>query len=289
MIKEFLKLLRVSHWIKNLFVFVPVLFSKQLFNINYSGEVILAFISFSIASSMVYVFNDLRDEKEDKMHPKKRFRPIASGKISKTNAVIIIVILFALLVASVFLFNYKFIVVLFAYIIINAFYTTILRKVVVLDIICIAAGFMLRVMGGAFVINVYISKWLVLTTLFISLFLAAMKRRSELVLSIIENNTRKVLSDYSIDFANHISSISAAGVIICYALYSVAERTVQYFHTENIVYTTIFVIFGIFRYMFLAYSKEKGENTIEILFTDIPMMLNILFYILSIIGIIYFL
>jgi len=289
MIKDYLKLIRISHWIKNLFVFVPLLFSKHLFNVTYSFEVFLAFLTFGIASSMVYVFNDLLDEKEDKLHPKKKFRPIASGKISKTTAVIIIAILLMLLVLSSFRFNYRFIIVLFAYIAINAFYTTILRKVVVLDIICIAAGFMLRVMGGAFVINVYISKWLVLTTLFISLFLAAIKRRSELVLSIIENNTRKVLSDYSIDFVNHIASISAAGVIICYALYSVADRTVAYFHTENIVYTTIFVVFGIFRYMFLAYSKEKGENTIEILFTDVPMILNILFYILSIIGIIYFL
>lgn len=289
MIREIIKLIRISHWIKNLFVFVPVLFSKHLFSIDYSGEVFLAFISFGLASSLVYVFNDLLDAKEDRLHPKKKFRPIASGKISQSNAVMIILVLFILLLLSSFRFNFRFNLVLIAYIIINGFYTTLLRKVVVLDIICIAAGFMLRVMGGAFVINVYISKWLVLTTLFISLFLAAIKRRSELVLSITQNNTRRVLSDYSVDFVNHIASISAAGVIICYALYSVAERTVEYFRTENIVYTTIFVVFGIFRYMYLAYTKEKGENTIEILFSDWPMMLNVGIYILSIIGIVYFL
>jgi hypothetical protein len=157
-----------------------------------------------------------------------------------------------------------------------------------LDLLCIAGGFMLRVLGGAFVIDVYVSSWLVLTTLFISLFLAVMKRKSELNLNIGDNGARKVLNDYSHEFINQISAVSAGGVIISYALYTVADRTVTYFQTENLIYTTIIVVFGIFRYMFLAYRKSEGENTIDVLISDMAMITASILYIVSTVAIIYF-
>ena len=167
-------------------------------------------------------------------------------------------------------------------------YTFFLKEIVIVDIICIASGFMLRVLGGALVINVYISSWLILTTLFLSLFLAIMKRKSEIALLTNESNTRVVLKDYTLDFINQISSISAAGVIICYALYTVSERTIIIFGTENLVFTTIFFIFGVFRYMYIVYTQQRGENTIEIIIKDAPMIINGLLYGVSIIYFVYF-
>ena len=288
MVKNYLSLIRIPHWIKNLFVFIPVLFSKNLFDKEHFQIVLLAFITFCVASSLVYIINDIFDIKSDKIHPAKRYRPLASGKISIRSALTVILILSVLLVLLLSQFNYKFILVVSAYVLLNFFYSIYLKNIVIVDIICIASGFMLRVIGGGFVIDVYISSWLILTTLFVSLFLAVMKRRSELVAQKAESETRKVLDDYSLDFINQISSISAAGVIVCYALYSVSARTVEYFHSEHLIYTTIFVVFGIFRYMFLVYKRSKGENTVEILLSDIPMIINLGLYILTIVLIIYF-
>jgi 4-hydroxybenzoate polyprenyltransferase len=163
------------------------------------------------------------------------------------------------------------------------------KHIVLLDIFSIAAGFILRVLAGGLIIDVTISSWLLLTTMFISLFLAIIKRQSELKLNNEDINsvTRNVLSLYSPEFTNQIATIAASGVIICYALYTVSVRTVSIFGTENLIYTTPFVVFGIFRYMYLAYISNKGENTTEIILTDLPMILNILLYIFIVTLIIY--
>ncbi|MBN2571505.1 MAG: decaprenyl-phosphate phosphoribosyltransferase [Ignavibacteriales bacterium] len=287
MIYNYLKLIRVSHWIKNLFVFVPLIFSKHLFEFDYSYYVTLAFIAFCICSGIIYIFNDIFDIEYDKFHPAKKYRPLPSEKISIKNAIILMFILSIVIIPILLNLSLKFFVVIFAYFIINIFYTLFLKKIVIVDIITIAIGFMLRVLGGAAVVNIYISKWLILSTIFISLFLAVMKRRSELVSNNNEIITRKVLENYSIDFINQVGAIVAAGVIICYSLYSVDARTKVYFGTENLVYTTLFVIFGIFRYMYLVYLKQKGESSIEMIFKDIPLLISVALYIISVVAIIY--
>lgn len=289
-IGNYLKMMRMEQWIKNFFVFVPLIFSKNLFSTQYFVQVIIAFVAFCLTSSSVYIMNDLVDIEQDRLHPKKKYRPIASGAISKKNAIIWLVLLGVIVIFLMTNLNLKFDLVLAGYILINILYSLVLKQLVIIDIISIAGGFMLRVLGGAFAISVYISSWLILTTLFISLFLAIMKRRSELGLSLSESNgvTRKVLSEYSISFTEQIASISAAGVIICYALYSVSERTVNYLHSENLVYTTIFVVFGIFRFMYLVYKRSKGENATEVMVTDLPMIVNVILYVLVTVYIVYF-
>lgn len=290
MIKKALHLLRVSQWIKNLFVFVPLLFSRHLFEAAYSSKVFIGFIIFSFVSSIVYILNDISDVESDKMHPVKKNRPIASGAISVGLAYKIAAVITVGTIAILPYTNMYFGIVVGLYLIINFFYSKKLKHLVLLDVFSIAAGFMLRVIAGAVIIDVYISSWLMLTTMFISLFLAIMKRRSEIELVKDDAGsggaTRKVLEHYSVTFTDQIATITAAGVIICYALYTVSERTVKAFGTENLIYTTPFVAFGIFRYMFLVY-KDKGENASEILITDMQMILNISLYLLSIILIIY--
>jgi len=288
MVKEYFKLLRVTHWVKNLFIFIPIIFAKQLFNWEEFSVVLLTFLTFSLITSAVYIFNDLIDIESDRAHPKKKFRPLASETIPRKSAVRIIILLLLSGAILTMLLNGYFVSILAGYIIINIFYSIYLKHVVILDLICIAAGFILRVLAGAVVIDVFVSQWLILTTLFISLFLAVMKRRSEIVIADEDSNSRKVLEEYTIPFIDQISAISAGAVIISYALYSISGKTIEYFNTENLIYTTIFVIFGIFRYMFLVYKKSKGESAIEIMITDLPMLLNVILYFVTVILIIYF-
>lgn len=276
--KEIIKLLRVSHWTKNVFVFVPLVFSKNLMNKDFLVEVLFAFVFFSIASSLVYVFNDLIDAGKDKLHQIKKFRPIASGKISRSKAVIIIFILIILTAVSFFVLNLQFNLVLLGYILLNISYSLLLKKIVIIDLLSVSIGFMLRVISGALVITVPLSSWLILTTLFLSLFLAVAKRRAEFIIYENENNTRIVLKDYNLKLLDLFLAVSAGGIIISYSLYSVAERTVNYFHTENLVFTTIFVIYGIFRYLYLIHKEKNGENSLEILLKDIPSIINIFIY-----------
>lgn len=289
MIRNYLNLLRITQWIKNLFVFVPLLFSLHLFEKEFLSQSLLAFILFSFSSSLIYVFNDIIDINSDAAHPQKKFRPLPSGQIKKSSAWIVILILLMLVVVLSFFANTDFKYLLIAFIVLNIFYSLYLKHIVILDIFSIAAGFTLRVLGGAAIISVPVSSWLILTTMFISLFLGVMKRHAELVqLTEKENHlTRKVLSDYSITFANQMATVAAAGVIVCYALYTVAQRTVSVFGTENLIYTTPFVVFGIFRFMYLEYQNQKGENTTQIMLTDFQMILTVILYGVTTVLIIY--
>ncbi len=289
MILNYFKLLRLPQWIKNFFVFVPLLFSRHLFYQHDFLLTLFGFILFCFTSSIVYVINDIIDVEADKAHPVKKLRPLPSGKISKNSAVVLAVI-FALAVGfSLFYVNKFFFWCILSYFILNVFYSFSFKHIVLLDIFSIAAGFMLRVIAGALIINVEISSWLILTTMFVSLFLAIMKRQSELKLfqKTESISTRKVLESYSLDFTNQMATIAASGVIICYALYTVSSRTVSIFRTDNLIYTTPFVVFGIFRYMYLVHMSQKGENTTEIMITDVPMIINVLLYVLSTISIVY--
>jgi 4-hydroxybenzoate polyprenyltransferase len=289
MLLNYLKLIRIQQWVKNVFVFVPLLFSHNLFERDYFLTILFAFFIFSLASSAIYVINDLIDIEADSAHPFKKNRPLPSGAISKTTAVIIFIVILIVIGLLLPNFNYNFIICVAAFIVLNILYTFYFKHVVILDVFSIAAGFTLRVLAGAFVINVPISSWLILTTMFLSLFLGVMKRHSELTLTPADENSssRKVLADYSLNFADQMATVAAAGVIICYALYTVAERTVSVFSTENLIYTTPFVVFGIFRYMYLEYMSNRGENTTKIIATDFPMIVTVVLYIVTTVLIIY--
>lgn len=283
-----IKLLRIQSWVKNIFIFVPLVFSKHLFDFNVVVNVFIGFIVFSITSSFVYVFNDIIDEERDKHHPQKKIRPIASGIINKKEATLFLFFLLLIMIFFSFELNPKFVFMIWLYVLINIAYSIYLKKVVIVDIFCIAAGFLIRVVSGAFIISVYLSNWLILTTIFLSLFLAVMKRRVEIANSSNSAIQREVLKDYSLDFIDLIAAITSAAVILSYALYTVAERTILAFGSEYLVFTTLFVIFGIFRYMFLAIKKNMGENVAEVFYKDIPMIINLILYLCSSLYLIYF-
>jgi 4-hydroxybenzoate polyprenyltransferase len=280
--------MRIADWIKNLFIFVPWLFAKQMFNTGGTTKVISAFFSFCLISSFVYVLNDRFDIENDRRHPAKKLRPLASGAVSINAAYSFMAILLAgsLVIAS--FLDAKFILILLTYALINLFYSIKLKNIVIVDIFTIAAGFILRIAAGAVAVDVILSKWLLLTTLFLSLFLAIMKRRSEQMIVSENGTSRKVLTEYDPQTIEQISMIASSGVIICYALYTVAEQTISKFGTERLIYTTIFVVFGIFRYIYLSHKKHNTENVAEVIIKDIPMLINLLLYIIAVTLIIYF-
>lgn len=289
MILNYLKLVRVPQWIKNLFVFVPLLFSQHLFDVDYFTTTLFAFVVFCLASSLIYVINDIIDIEADKAHPTKKNRPLPAGLISKRSALIVAVVLTAVIASLLPQFNKEFIYFVTVFVLLNLLYSFWFKHIVILDVFSIAAGFSIRVLAGAVVISVPISSWLILTTMFISLFLGVMKRHSELILVAENENapSRKVLSQYSLNFADQMATVAAAGVIICYALYTVSERTVSAFGTENLIYTTPFVVYGIFRFMYLEYISNKGDNTTRIVFSDIQLILTVLIYAITTVLIIY--
>jgi len=289
MILNYLKLVRVPQWVKNFFVFVPLLFSQHLFDVDYFTTTLFAFVVFCLASSLIYVINDIIDIEADKAHPTKKNRPLPSGLISKRSALIVAVFLNAVIVILLPQFNKEFLYFVTAFVLLNILYSFWFKHIVILDVFSIAAGFSIRVLAGAVVISVPISSWLILTTMFISLFLGVMKRHSELILVAENENapSRKVLSQYSLNFADQMATVAAAGVIICYALYTVSERTVSAFGTENLIYTTPFVVYGIFRFMYLEYISNKGDNTTKIVFSDLQIILTVLIYTITTVSIIY--
>jgi 4-hydroxybenzoate polyprenyltransferase len=289
-----LRLIRPVQWTKNIFVFAALVFSRHLLEPGYALLSFRAFLAFSFTASFVYIMNDAADRDRDRMHPKKRYRPIASGEISLKQAFVIALGLLAIVILLVTGLDWKFDMCLAAYMVMNLAYSFYLKDLVLIDVFVIAIGFMLRVIGGAFVINVPRSSWLLLTTMFLSLFLGIAKRRGELV-SIGSRNieggkpyhTRKVLEHYSIEFAEQMTTICAAGFVFSYALYTVSERTVKMFGTENLILTTPFVLYGIFRYLYLLHRKSLGENPTEIVLSDIPMIINFVAYAIAMLAIIY--
>ncbi len=289
-IKVYSKLLRTEQWVKNLFLFAPLVFSKHLFEIDYVVKVIIAFGTFCISSSIVYVVNDIIDREADRLHPKKKSRPIAAGLVTIPHAIIVIIILFVALIFFLQNFVTSFIFTAVLYLILNLLYSFFLKRIVLVDVFIIASGFMLRVLAGAFAIEVVISHWLVLCTLFLSLFLAISKRRSELLLTSEQHvqSGRVVLQLYTVDFLDQLMTIIASGVAISYALYTVAERTIKVFGTENLIFTTIFVLFGLFRYIYLMRLKKVEDNLVLLIAKDVPLLINVIVWFLACIVIIYF-
>jgi 4-hydroxybenzoate polyprenyltransferase len=288
-ILKLIELIRPKQWIKNFFVFAPLLFAGELFHINIFIKSIYAFLAFSGVSSLVYIINDISDIESDKYHKEKRFRPLASGDVTTNQARIFFVVIFAITVLLCLNLSKGFIIAAATYFIINLLYSLKVKNIVLLDVFFISFGFMLRIIGGAAAISVQLSSWMILTAIFISLFLAISKRRAELSQNNNQNleKQRKVLTEYDITFTDQMNTIAATGTIICYALYTVSEKAIKTFNTENLIYTTPFVIYGIFRYLYLIHKKNLGESPSQVVTKDLPLIINVFIWLVISIFIIY--
>ena len=289
MIRALLVSMRPMQWAKNVFVLAAPLFGKRLFDSADILLVALAFSAFSVVSSGVYLLNDILDRQRDREHPQKEHRPIAAGKLPVGVAAVAAALLVCAGIAGGTLVNAGLGQVLLLYVAIQVVYSVWLKQVVLVDVFCIASGFVLRVMAGAVVLDLYLSSWLILTTIFLSLFLALCKRRAEVVL--LEErgeNHRETLREYLPAFLDQIIAVSTASVILCYSLYTLDARTVAEFGTRNLVFTVPFVIFGIFRYVFLVHLRRGGASPVRTLLRDPPLLLNGVLWVMCAVGIIYF-
>jgi 4-hydroxybenzoate polyprenyltransferase len=272
--------LRPGQWTKNLFVLAAIFFSKSLFHPHAALKVCIAFVLYCLVAGSTYLFNDICDRESDARHPVKSKRPVASGRMSVRFAICLMIACMAVAFTGAYLLNIQFFVVCIIAVALQVMYSLVLKKIVIVDVFVIAAAFVLRVFAGGVVINVEISAWILICTLLLALFLALGKRRHELVMVASGvTNDRKVLEEYSSQLLDQMISIVAASTVITYALYTVSESTRLRFHTQNLIFTIPFVLYGIFRYLYLIHTREGGGNPENILVTDKPLYVDILLWI----------
>lgn len=266
---ELLRLMRPHQWVKNGFVFTGLLFGHAWHDTHLVTQAVLAFAVFCLVSSAVYVFNDIVDMEQDKLHPKKKNRPLASGKVSRTVAIIQSAVLAIAAVLLGWWVSPAVMYIVLGYGLMNIAYTLHLKHVVILDIFIIATGFMLRILAGTLGLGIPPSQWLLLCGLMVTLFLGFTKRRAE-IFALSEDKTahRKVLEHYSPVLLDKMIGINAAGVIMSYSLYTMNADTIRIHGTGNLIYTVPFVMYGVFRYIYLLHHQSRGGDTAHDLVRD---------------------
>lgn len=278
----FIKLMRPYKWSKNIIVFAALLFSQNLFNPELLIKVTLSFFIFSLYSSFIYIINDIYDAERDAQHPDRKKRPIASGLISKDEALkFAIFILIITTIPASFLLNVQTLSIFAAYILMNFAYSIRLKREFLIDIFIIATGFVFRVLVGAFAINTIASPWLILSSFVLALFLALSKRYHEAVLLNGDSKTRESLEHYTKENTNQMMIISSTLVIMTYILYTFNSDF------KNIVLTIPFVIYGNLRYLYLMSRKDIGSEPELVFFKDRPFLFNIILWVISVLILVY--
>ena len=290
--KMYFELLRIKSWVKNGFLFLPLVFALKLLEQDLFISVVIAFFSFSFCSSFIYIINDVLDAKADALHPRKKNRPIPSGKISSRLALMIGVGCLAASFGLAFSFaiSVVFSYVLLCYLFLNIAYVLVLKNIHLIELFVVAINFVLRVLAGCFVINVAPSNWILVVTFFLSLLLVLVKRRAELV--VLGTNAaahRKVLKYYSEGFLDKLILIAATITITAYILYSIDPKVTFLLKTNSLIYTSIFVVIGVFRFVQLSEGKEfdgEGDPT-TLLFKDRFTQLVLLAWLISLFFLLY--
>ncbi|MBU0676480.1 MAG: decaprenyl-phosphate phosphoribosyltransferase [Verrucomicrobia bacterium] len=292
LIVHIIKAMRPSQWTKNAIVLAAFFFAfgaeERGLGLSLLWRAVYAMGLFCIVSSAVYIMNDLKDAERDRLHPTKRHRPIASGAISPAQASTLSVVLAGAGLAMAWYLSRPFFFVIGGYVVIQIFYTFILKQVALVDVFVIASGFVLRALAGAVVIDVPISPWLLLCALLLALFLGLCKRRHEKVVEKdFAGGTRPMLEDYHEKLLDQLIAIVSAATIVCYALYTLWPDTVEKFGTTQLGFTIPFVLFGIFRYLDLVYRHEKGGRPEKILLTDGPLLVDLFLYGLTVLLVLF--
>jgi 4-hydroxybenzoate polyprenyltransferase len=280
--------IRPHQWTKNLVVFAPLALSKHLFEAEAFGRAALAFILFCGLSGAVYLVNDLADLERDRRHPQKRLRPLASGALAPRRAALFAAVLTFVCLGLGPLLGGPFALCALIYLLLNLAYSFGLKGVVILDVIAISLGFVLRAVAGALAIAVQFSDWLLVCTTLLALFLALAKRRHELTsLNDAASDHRPILAEYSPYLLDQMISVVTASCLMAYAFYSMAPETVEKYRTDRLAWTIPFVLYGIFRYLYLVHRREQGGSPTDILLTDRPLLLDVALWALTIILIVY--
>jgi len=288
--KYYIKLLRPKDWAKNLFLFVPSFFAGSFFVAAKAGLLLEGFVAFSFFASSIYIINDYRDIEDDRKHPKKSKRPLASGKVKKNAAIVICIMLLAAGIALAYLadHSFQFLFILGLYFFMNLAYSLGIKNIAILDILILAAGFVLRVKAGAIIAEVDTTDWLIVMTFLLSLFMAIAKRRDDMLLKISTGtDMRKSMSGYNLDFLNTMLGLFSAILIVAYINYTVSPSTMMRLRTYRLYYSSLFVIAGVMRYLQITFVKKESGSPTEILYKDRFIQITLVLWILSIYTILY--
>ncbi|NYB53097.1 MAG: decaprenyl-phosphate phosphoribosyltransferase [Methanobacteriaceae archaeon] len=281
MIKELFISMRPKQWYKNLVLFIGILFSGNLLNLNLFIDSVVAFLIFCLLSGSIYLINDIIDAEKDRKHPKKRNRPIPSGKLKVTHAVFFVIIFWIVAFTVAYFLNISFLGISLAFIILMLFYSFYLKNIIIVDILVISSGFVIRAMAGALAIGVFVSPWLIICAFLLALFLALGKRRHELILLKDEaKNHRKIMEGYTTSMLEQMITITTSTLIMSYSLYT--------FFVGNIylMLTIPFAFYGLFRYLLLIHSKNLGGEP-ELIFKDQGMVLSLVFWAIIVFIVVY--
>jgi decaprenyl-phosphate phosphoribosyltransferase len=288
--KYYLKLLRPKDWAKNIFLIVPSFFAGQFFIPSRIPQILEGLVAFCFYASAIYIINDYRDIEEDRKHPVKSKRPLASGKVKKPIAIAICI---SLLILGSFLGwladpHFLFLFILGLYFFINLFYSFGLKNIAIIDILILSSGFVLRVKGGAVISKVDTSEWLIIMTFLLSLFMAIAKRRDDLLLKgSTGTDMRKSMSGYNLDFLNTMLGLFSAIIIVAYINYTVSPITVMRLGTYRLYYSSLFVIAGLMRYLQITFVLKKSGSPTEILYKDFFIQITLVLWVISIYVILY--
>jgi len=283
-----LQLIRPKDWAKNLFLFIPVFFAGQLFNVDILLHVSAGFICFSCIASSVYIINDYRDIEDDKKHPLKCRRPLASGAVSKTTALIILILLLIIGFTGAWFIRDKFLFVLSIYFLLNVGYSFGLKNIPILDIFIIAIGFELRIKAGGVIAKIALTEWLNIMVFLLALFMALAKRRDDVLIKLSSgNDMRKAVKGYNLDFINVALSLICAIIIVSYFMYTMSPEITERLKTYRLYYTCLFVLAGILRYLQLIFVNQDSQSPTKILYKDRFIQLTILLWVISFYIILY--
>ncbi|MDO8303521.1 MAG: decaprenyl-phosphate phosphoribosyltransferase, partial [Sedimentisphaerales bacterium] len=289
---KYISIMRPTHWSKNVFVFAALLFGRKL--IGPAQEVRLAvessigaFFCFCLASSAMYILNDILDRHTDSAHPEKSRRPIASGQVRIGSALMLAVVCAAVSIVGSFMLIYEFGIIIVVYLVMTSLYSLILKRVMIVDVIIISLGFVLRAIAGAVVVGVFVSPWLINCTFTLCLFLGFGKRYSEIILlSESSVHFRKTLGGYTLELLAHMLNVSSGLAVVCFLLYTMDSRTERLFGTNNLVFTVPFVLYCIFRFSALI-QKGRYSGPVQIILCDRAFELGFMLWVLACVVIIY--
>lgn len=280
--------MRPSQYVKNLFIFLPLFFALKITNVPLLIDTIIAFISFSLITSAIYVLNDYCDIEEDRKHPKKKNRPLASGKISQFEAIVIMAILSFVGFILMIIYFPESVVILVLYVILNIVYSFHLKHIAILDVAIVAIGFVLRLFVGSSVTDIKLSMWIVMMTFLLALFMALAKRRDDVLIFLkTGKKMRKVIDGYTLQFLDILMAIMASIVIVAYIIYTTSSEVVERFHSQYLYLTAFFVILGIMRYLQVTFVYLDSGSPTKIVLKDRFMQLTIVAWIVSFFWILY--
>jgi len=284
----YLKLLRPKDWAKNLFLFVPLFFGREIFNLDKLFHVALGFLAFSCIASSIYIINDYRDREDDRKHPVKRNRPLASGAIKPSTALVICGALLVTGFALAWWIRDKFFFVLAIYFLINLAYSLGLKAISILDIIILAAGFVLRIKGGSVISYVPLSEWIIIMVFLLAVFMAIGKRRDDVLLKLSSGtDMRKSIKGYNLEFLNILLAFVCAVIVVAYLMYTMSPETIEHTGSTRLYYTCIFVLAGIMRYLQIIYISSDSGSPTRILYKDRFIQVTLILWGISYIVLLY--